>query len=81
MAEKIVKLTPTMKEVMVKIREGWAVGYSHGLNPHAWIQKNGVGRGGEAMHVRLDTFFALHDSGLIFRRAKKQEKYFAKTSI
>lgn len=66
MAKKI-KLSKLQQDVIDKLREGWELGLSMTMDGGAWMQKDGLGRGGESMNVKKNTFFALRDKGIIKR--------------
>jgi len=59
------KLSPAMQEVVDCMVAGWELGLSVGQAGHPWLQKDGLGRGGDTKDVRLDTFYALYKRGLI----------------
>jgi hypothetical protein len=69
---KIPKLSPAMKEVVLKMRDGWQLGKSNSYHVHCWIQKGGIGKGGESQNVNIGTWAALIDRKLIF---ESQHKY------
>ena len=59
------KLTAVQQKILDLMDDGWELGESMGLNPNAWIQQGGLGRGGKAQEVRLSTLFGLEQKGLI----------------
>jgi hypothetical protein len=59
-----VKLTPLQRDVLQKMKDGWPMGVSYD-GDHRWLQKNGVGRGGECIRVHASTFKGLSLRGLI----------------
>jgi hypothetical protein len=64
-----VKLSESQLNVLRLLNngEGWEIGLYTGINPRARMQKGGLGKGGEAQDVRITTFTALSDKGLIAR--------------
>ncbi len=58
---------PTKKqlEILTLMKEGWEMGVSTGLTFHAWIQKDGVGRGGDTVKLHGNTFSGLSHRGFI----------------
>lgn len=67
MSKSSTNLTPKQREVVDRLREGWELGVSKSLDARQriWIQKNGVGRGGESVDLRPSTFEALKSAGLL----------------
>lgn len=60
------KLSQRQQEVIDLMKAGWELGRSiGGLTNRSWMQKDGLGRGGETKDVHSNTFFALEDKGLI----------------
>jgi len=59
------KISPKQRELLMLIGDGWEIGISTGFKPRAWIQKGGLGRGGEAKDVHFNTFHSLRVKGLI----------------
>lgn len=62
---KTKKLSKAQQTVIDLMNEGWEMGVSKGYYSRIWLQKNGVGKGGESKNVHLNTFCALRDIGLI----------------
>ena len=58
-------ITPKQKEFLQLIVDGWEIGMGTGFTPRAWIQKGGLGRGGEARDIHFNTFSAMRLKGLI----------------
>jgi hypothetical protein len=54
-------------DVILKMRNGWELGVSTGFYPRAWLQKGGIGRGGETIDVHSNTVTALRVRKLIER--------------
>ena len=65
------KPTKKQMEVLTLMNEGWEMGFSNTMNSRVWLQKNGVGRGGESMDVHINTFNGLHLRGLVRRKEYK----------
>lgn len=59
------KLSETQKQIISLMREGWELGASHTFTGWAWMQKDGLGKGGESRNVKSNTFFALIKLNLI----------------
>jgi hypothetical protein len=53
------KLSPVQREVLRLMSSGWELGEDMGTNSHAWVQKGGLGRGGETKKVNSNTVYAL----------------------
>lgn len=58
------KLSESQQLVIDKMNEGWELGYDN-YSFTTWLQKNGIGRGGETIDIRNATLFALYKKGLI----------------
>ena len=54
-----VKLSKTQAEVVELMRQGWELGESSGFDYHVWLQKGGIGKGGEVKKVSSSTVHAL----------------------
>jgi hypothetical protein len=63
-----IKLSDNQKEVIKLMREGWGLGKSNGLSTRSWLQKNGIGRGGEAKTISNNTFLSLVKKKLIAQK-------------
>lgn len=59
------KLSKSQQQVVDKMRDGWELGYSSGFFTRSWLQKNGIGKGGETINVRVNTFLLLRDKNVI----------------
>lgn len=59
------KPTKKQQEVLDLMHEGWELGSDMGWNPFAWLQKNGLGRGGATVKVSMATLHSLRDKGFI----------------
>lgn len=70
------KPTKKQMEILSLMDAGWEMGVSSGLQFSAWLQINGVGRGGKVVRLHANTFSGLSHRGLI-----KQKKYGFPTSI
>lgn len=57
------KLSKVQQEVIELMKAGWELGVSSGAVPRAWLQKNGVGRGGETKKLAISTYHKLRDLG------------------
>lgn len=62
----------TRAGVLQKLRDGWELGKSGGMNGAAWMQPRLCG-GGESMKVRLNTLWSMLDRGEIVG-AQRREK-------
>lgn len=49
------KLSKVQQEVLDLMANGWELGRSEGFVSRCWLQKGGLGRGGEAKDVRSTT--------------------------
>ncbi len=61
------ELSPKQKEIVDLMRNGWELGSSMSLNGGDWIQKGGLGRGGESKNVNANTSYALYKKGVIIQ--------------
>ena len=61
------KLTPLQQEVIDLIGQGWELGSSLGIDGRCWIQKSGLGKGGESKNVSSSTVRTLEYLGYIER--------------
>ena len=52
-------LSKTQAEVVELIRQGWELGVSYGFEHHAWLQKDGIGKGGPTKRISGATVHAL----------------------
>lgn len=59
------KLTKAQQKVVDAMREGWELGTSDGPDGRAWLQKGGLGRGGDTMPVQWGTLRALRNAGVV----------------
>lgn len=60
------KATELQLGILSRMADGWALGVSHANNSGgAWLQKNGIGRGGETISVMASTFRGLRNKGFI----------------
>lgn len=48
------------------MKEGWEMGCDIFNNNRVWLQKNGIGYGGETHEVKHNTFESLQKKGLIY---------------
>ncbi len=61
------KLTTTQQEVIDLIKQGWELGNDLSINGRSWIQKGGLGKGGESKDVSSSTVRTLEYLGYIER--------------
>lgn len=60
------KLSPSQQRVVDRMREGWELGISNSISaPNAWLQRDGLGRGGPTEKVSRGTVDALRKRGII----------------
>lgn len=59
------KLSKTQKELIELMKNGWELGHSQGMRSRAWLQKDGVGCGGECKDMSISTFHVLRDKKLV----------------
>ena len=59
------KLTPRQVVVIKMLAEGWHLGLSTSGNRYTWLQKDGLGKGGEAKSVHNQTVSSLFRAQLI----------------
>ena len=72
-----IKLSSVPKMVIKKMRKGWELGTKSELRGRStWIQKNGIGKGGQSIKV-TSTFYSLCDKNLI----QQSERYSGLTEI
>lgn len=57
--------------VLALLRDGWAIGHAGGPDGGAWMQKNGLGKGGESLDVNAHTFHALSTRGYLRVKGKR----------
>ena len=60
------RLSKTQIEVVNLMREGWELGASSGFDYYAWLQKDGIGKGGPTKRVSGATVHALWKKKFIF---------------
>lgn len=53
------KISSTQAFVLNLLSNGWELGHSKGFKQNAWVQKGGVGRGGESRSISMATFNCL----------------------
>ena len=63
---KIMKLSKPQTNVINLMRKGWELGFNHSFEGRSWLQKNGLGNGGQTEDVNANTFQALYDRKLIY---------------
>ena len=64
------KLSKAQQKVVDLMKEGWELGKSQSMSGRAWLQKDGVGRGGPVEKVNTNTFWSLYKKEII--KLKKQ---------
>lgn len=64
-AKRSRRKSATKAEVLELMAAGWELGKRHGYAASVWLQKGGIGRGGEARDVHAATFKSLYKAGLI----------------
>jgi len=71
------KLSETQQVVISLMQKGWELGRSLTIDGRAWMQKGGLGKGGESRDVRITTLLALQDKGLVIGMAREfpRQKY------
>ena len=63
--ESVLRLRKAQERVVARMKEGWELGWSSTMDGRVWLQKNGLGRGGETEGVSVATAFALAKAGVI----------------
>lgn len=76
------KLTKAQERVVSRMKDGWELGWSSTMEGRVWLQKGGVGRGGESEKVSTATAHALLKAGVIVcdKRGFPTSKYRLSTS-
>ena len=59
------KLSKAQERVVSRLKEGWELGWSQTMSKRVWLQKDGVGRGGETEGVASVTANSLLKAGII----------------
>jgi hypothetical protein len=59
------KLSKLQTEIVELMRQGWHLGWGQGYSPRAWLQRNGIGRGGPTKEVHLSTFLSLRHNRIV----------------
>ena len=77
------KLSKVQREVVELMKRGWELGCSTSFDSRCWMQKDGLGRGGETKDVRSSTVFALHKKEVIIltNRGFPIRKYGLRTGV
>ena len=60
-------ITPAQKQVLQRMEDGWALGYTSYMYSW-WLQRNGLGRGGDTEQVHGTTGHHLRTNGLIRKK-------------
>ena len=63
----MMKLSKAQSEILRMMATGWELGLSMTMDGGFWIQKGGLGRGGDSQNVHHGTAGALENRGLIER--------------
>lgn len=68
-----IKLTKLRAQILNRMRDGWEMGMAPKLRlgTSYWIQRNGVGRGGETQRFNSSTFEYFLSNKLIELKAKR----------
>ena len=64
------KLSKVQQNVLDKMRDGWELGMSHSFGVNCWLQKDGIGKGGESEDIRYSTLSVLFQKKLIKQRGR-----------
>jgi hypothetical protein len=72
----MMQLSKAQSRVLQLLQEGWELGVSSGIVGNAWLQKNGLGRGGETEFVNYNTFHSLYKRGLIKVEKRKGDPFY-----
>jgi len=59
------KLTEKQQQVIDLMQDGWQLGRDNHNNGRSWLQKGGIGHGGESVSVSRSTVDSLEKKGLI----------------
>lgn len=59
------KLSKAQTQVVAKMKEGWQLGRDNTATGGWWLQKDGLGRGGDTITVNGNSAHALFKSGVI----------------
>jgi hypothetical protein len=59
------KLSKTQQEIVDRLNNGWELGAMSDMSGRCWIQKPGLGRGGESHNVSSATIHALVKKGVL----------------
>ena len=64
-------LSKVQQHVVDLLGQGWELGVAQGIDPRAWLQQGGLGRGGKTEDVRSNTLYALWKRGAIVLKSDK----------
>jgi hypothetical protein len=82
---KKIKLSDKAKDVIVKMREGWQCAssiYLTGNGSWFWLQKGGIGYGGESLQINGNTFNSLTSKKLIYFSGRRfPNSYYSLTEL
>lgn len=73
------KPSKAQQEILDLMANGWELGLCHGLAPRYWLQKGGLGKGGEIKNIRSAVPCKLVDLGLI--KGVREEYPFASFAL
>tara|TARA_Y100000310_G_C20686245_1_gene819215 strand:- start:1215 stop:1466 length:252 start_codon:yes stop_codon:yes gene_type:complete len=65
MTTRAKKLSRAQQHVLDRMKDGWELGRSSTFEGGAWLQKDGLGRGGQTETVNSATLIVLWRNGLI----------------
>lgn len=65
------KLSATQQHVVDALRNGWELGEMMTMAGGCWMQKGGLGRGGECKEVRGSTVTALFKKNIIKQKSEE----------
>ena len=58
-------LSAAQQYVIDRMNDGWELGADRTMHGRCWIQKGGIGHGGEAETISISTFQALQQRGIV----------------
>lgn len=68
---KPIKISSSQASVLQYMRSGWELGHSLGYKSRIWLQKNGIGKGGESINVPAKSFGKILAYNLIELKEKR----------
>ncbi len=69
--ENRMKLSKPQQNIIDKMANGWELGWSHSFLVRCWLQKGGIGAGGQSEDVSDRSVSALFKQGLIKQAGRK----------